>query len=128
MELKHLIALEKWTALLALIVLGVAILILGRHTAFSVALGAGLMTLNAWAIRRVSERLGNVMRQKPGLTILLFNLTLGLLIALIWLFISYLHVDPVAFVIGVSVMPVAIVIVAIQNARTPSQKDKETHG
>ncbi len=128
MELKHLIALEKWTALLALIVLGVAILILGRHTAFSVALGAGLMTLNAWAIRRVSERLGNVMRQKPGLTILLFNLKLGLLIALIWLFISYLHVDPVAFVIGVSVMPVAIVIVAIQNARTPSQKDKETHG
>lgn len=130
MELKHLIALEKWTALLALVVLGASMLVLGRHTAFSVALGAGLMTLNAWAIRRVGEKLGRVLAHKPGLTILLFNLKLGVIIALIYLFIRYLHVDPVAFIIGVSVLPVAIVIVAIQNALSPSppRDDKETHG
>lgn len=129
MELKHLIALEKWTSLLALIVMGVGILVLGRHAAFSIALGAGLMTLNTWAIRRVGEKLGAVLAQKPGFTILLFNLKLGVLIALIWVCMRYLHVDPIAFVIGVSVLPVAIVMVAVQHAMAHKRDDdKETHG
>jgi hypothetical protein len=127
-DVKHLIALEKWTALLALVVLGASILVLGRHTALSVALGAGLMTINAWAIRRVGEKLGRVLSQKPGLIVFLFNLKLGVIIALVWTFIRYLHVDPIAFIIGVSVLPVAIVIVAVQNALHPPRDDKETHG
>lgn len=128
MELKHLIALEKWTALLTVIVLGLAILLLGRRVAFSIALGAGLMTINAWAIRSVGQKLGRALAQKPGLTILLFNLKLGVLIALIWIFIRYLHADPIAFLVGVSVLPIAIVIVAVQNARMPSREDKEPNG
>lgn len=128
MDAKHLIALEKWTALLALIVLGVGILVLPRHAAFSIALGAGLMTLNAWVIRRVGEKLGAVLSQKPGLTIALFNVKLGVLLALIFVFIRYLHVDPVSFIVGVSVLPVAIVLVAVQHALSSKGDDKETHG
>jgi ATP synthase I chain len=126
---KHFIALEKWTALLALAVLAVGLVFLGRHAAYSIAVGAALMIANAWLIRRVAEKLGHVLPQKPGLTIALFNLKLGLLIALIWLFLRYLHVEPIAFIIGVSVLPLAIVMVALQNAREQQPRDdKETHG
>jgi hypothetical protein len=127
-DVKHLIALEKWTSLLALVVIVLGILVLGAHAAFSIALGAGLMTVNAWAIRRVSEKLGAVLAQKPGLTILLFNLKLGVLLALIWVSIRYLHVDPASFLVGVSVLPVAIVLVAVQNALAQKRDDKEPHG
>lgn len=126
MELKYLIALEKWTALLALIVMGVGILALSPHAALSVTLGAGLMAANAWAIRRSSQKLGAVLTQRPGFTVLLFNLKMGALAALVWIFIRYLRVDPVWFFIGVSVLPAAIVIVALKNART--RDDKEPHG
>jgi hypothetical protein len=54
--------------------------------------------------------------KKPGAAILLFNLKMGVLLALVWAAVRYLHVDPIAFIVGISVFPVAIVVVAIRHA------------
>jgi hypothetical protein len=70
----------------------------------------------------------------PGLTLVLFNFKLLILAALIFVAVGYLHVAPVPFVIGISVLPVAIFIVAIRHHLTPSNEtprphdNEETHG
>ena len=117
MDTKHLHAVEKTTLLLAAVVTAVAILALDRRKAFGVIVGAGLMALNASALRRIADRMKIVRR--PGATILLFNLKMALLIALVFAVIHFLHVDAVALVIGISILPVAIVIVAIRHALGP---------
>jgi hypothetical protein len=135
--LKHLIAIEKWTCLLGLVLLGCAMLLLSRHAAFSLAVGAALTALNAVVIRRVAEKLGVLLQARPGLTILLFNLKMGVLVVLIFLALRFLHLDAVPFIVGLSTLPAAIVIVFLQHALSPSPPPSassdptnrgETHG
>jgi mannitol-specific phosphotransferase system IIBC component len=124
-ELKHLIAFEKWTCLLAVIVLAFGLLFLPRHAALSLSLGAGMMALNAWAIRHISERYGLALRARPGFAMLLLNIKMGVIIALCWCLIRYAHIDPLAFVIGISVLPVAIVIVGLSHGL---RRPEDTNG
>ena len=128
MGLKHLIAVEKWTCVLAAVALAGGMLLLGRHGAFSLAVGAALTTLNAMSMRRIAQKLGPVLQSKPGLTVLLFNLKMGLLIALIYAAIRWLHVDAVPFIIGISILPAAIFVVFMQFTLTPPKSDEESHG
>ncbi len=130
MGLKHLIAIEKWTCLLGMILIAGAMLVLPRHAAFSLAVGAGITALNAFAIRRAAQALGVVLQQKPALTIVLFNLKMGVLIVLIFIALRYLHLDAVPFIVGISTLPAAIVIVFLQHALSPppATDDKEPHG
>jgi hypothetical protein len=114
-ELKHLIAFEKWTCLLAVIALASGILLLDRHAALSLSLGAGMMAANSWSIRTIAEKYGLALRARPGFAMLLFNLKMGAIVALCWILINYVHVDPKWFAIGISVLPVAIVIVGIEH-------------
>jgi uncharacterized membrane protein YczE len=114
MDTKHLEAVERWTLGLSALAIAVAFLGFGLRTAFAVTVGALLMILNAVALRRIGLRAFKRW-QRPGLAILLFNVKMGVLLALVWAAIRYLKVEPIAFVIGISVFPVAIVIVAIRN-------------
>ena len=130
---KQLIAVEKCTYLLAAVGLAVAFLTLSRHATFSLAVGAALACANALFIRRLAQRLGAVLQQKPGLLVLLFNLKLALLIGLIFVAINWLGVDALPFVVGISMLPAAIFIVSIQHAlalpsTTTPPSDEETHG
>lgn len=126
MGVKYLIAVEKWTCLLSALLLAGGMLLFGQRSAFSVAVGAGLMTLNAVVIRRVAQRLGAVLQKQPSLTVLLFNLKLGVLAVLIFLAFRYLHVEPIPFMVGISVMPLAIMITAVQHATAkPSDGQSE---
>ncbi len=133
MENKHLIALERWTLLLAALVVGTSILVLSRRAAFAASLGAGLMALNAYALKRIGQR-GFKGFRKPSGAIVLFNIKMAILIALVFAAIRWLHVDPLAFVIGISIFPVAIVAVAIQHAvaapdsPSPNSEDSQPHG
>jgi hypothetical protein len=126
--LKHLIAIEKWTCLLSAVLLVGAMLLLGRHAAFSIALGAGMMTVNAVLLRRIAQKLGTVLQQKPSLTVFLFNIKLGVLGLLSFIALKYLHVDAIAFIVGISVMPLAIMIVALQSNLQRHDDHEETHG
>jgi hypothetical protein len=130
-NVKHLMAVERMTCLLAAALLLGAILFLPRHYSFSLAVGAGLMVLNAWVMRRVAQKAGPVLAQKPGLTLVLFNFKLLILAVLIFIAVGYLHVAPVPFVIGITILPVAILIVALRHQLTPTNEtphDEETHG
>jgi hypothetical protein len=133
MDTKHLHAVEKTTLLLAAVVTAVAILALDRRMAFGVVVGAGLMALNAWALRRIADRMK--ITRRPGATILLFNLKMALLIALVFAIIHFLHVDGVGLVIGISTFPAAIVVVAVRHAlgadappESPEQPSDPTEG
>jgi hypothetical protein len=124
-ELKHLIAFEKWTCLLAVLVLAFGLAFLSRHAALSLSLGAGMMALNAWAIRHISERYGLALKARPGFAMLLFNIKMGAIVALCWCLIRYAHIDPLAFVIGISVLPVAILIVGLSHGL---RRTEDTNG
>jgi hypothetical protein len=115
MDTKHLIAVERVTLILAAIAIAAGMLFLGPHRGIGVSLGAVLMVLNAWVLRRIGVRAFKTWK-RPGTAILLFNLKMGILLALVWAIIRYFHVDPIAFVIGISVFPVAIVVVAVKHA------------
>ncbi len=127
MEEKHLIAVEKWTSILAALVAAAALLLLGRRAAFGATLGAGLMVLNAMALRRLGRRAFRTFK-KPGAAVLLFNLKMFLLIALVYVVIRYLPVNPVGFVIGISIFPAAILAAAIRHALRTSGSHEESHG
>jgi hypothetical protein len=126
MDLKHLIAVEKVTLTLAALAIAVAVIALGQRAAFGVSMGAALMGLNAFALRRIGQRAFKTFK-RPGVAILLFNLKMGVLLALVWAIIRYLHVDPIAFVVGISIFPVAIVVVAIKHMLRHDE-ETPTHG
>lgn len=114
MDEKHLISVEQTTLGLALAVIAVSLLALSGPLAFGASIGAGLMALNAYALRRIGRRAFRTF-QRPSAAILLFNLKMALLVGLVYVIIRYLHVDAIGFVVGISVFPVAIVIVAIRH-------------
>jgi hypothetical protein len=126
---KHLIAVERWTLILAALVVGSSILVLDRHTAFSASIGAVLAALNAYAQRRIGRRVFKTFK-RPGAAILLLNVKMGVLIALVWIIIKYLHVDPIAFIVGISLFPAAIVATAIHHTLRPDsgEGNEEQHG
>src|SRR5437773_2186966 len=98
---RHMLFVERTTAALAVVVMAGAFVAASRATATAVAVGAGLMTLNAWALRRISERVikrtGDGAGVRPGLAILFFNLKMAVLIALVYVCVKVLGLDAVGF-------------------------------
>jgi hypothetical protein len=106
-------AVERWTLVLAAIAVPIAWLCLSRRMTLGVSLGAGVMAANAWALRRIGQRVVE-KRPRAGYALLLFNVKMALLIALVYVVVRYLPVDPIGFLIGISVFPVAVVIAAVR--------------
>lgn len=117
---------ERWTLVLAALVVGACFVAAPRTVAFAASVGAGLMCLNAVAIRALTER---VFKSRggatPGIGVLLFNFKMALLIGLVWVALRYLHLDGVGFLLGISVFPVAIVAAAVSARLAPA--DDEPH-
>lgn|GEM_PF-2637141 len=132
MNLKRLIDVERTTLALSALLIAVALLFLSRKVAFGVSIGAALVSLNTLSLRRIAVRASKLEPGKrAGAALLLFNLKMGVLIAAIWLILRVLHVEPIAFIIGLSSFPLAIVVVAVRSAVTPdaaAPASEETHG
>ncbi len=128
MSFKHLVAVEKWTLGLAALATAVSLFLLPRRFGFGVTVGAGLMALNAWVLRRLGARiLGGFKR--PGLAILLFNVKMAVLMLLVALILRYLPLHPVGFLLGISIFPLAIVAVAVRHAWSRAElPDEAPHG
>lgn len=129
-EITHLVAVERWTLVLGALLLGVGLLFLPSRTQLSLGLGVGLMIVNAWIIRRLSARLLPVWsggRGSVGLLMILFNAKLVLLALALYLCVRYLPVEPVPLCIGLSILPLAILLRAIQHGLRDPEK-AETHG
>jgi hypothetical protein len=113
-------AIERWTLGLGAAATLVAFLSFGREVGLAVSLGAGLMGLNAVAMRRVGDKIWTIMRSdaatnKPSAlrAVVLFNLKMAAVLVALYLIVQKLHVHPVGFVVGLSVYPVAAVAVAL---------------
>ena len=117
LEPRHLHVVERWTLILAAIVIGATFFLAARPVALAAAIGAGLMALNAWAIRKLAERLfaraaGEGAR--PVVAVVLFNVKMLALIALCYVGLKVFGLDPIGFLLGVSVFPVAVVAAALR--------------
>ncbi len=126
METRHLQAVEKWTLILAALLVGISMIFFSRKIAFSLSMGAGLMALNAYSLRRIGQRAFRTF-QKPGAAVLLFNLKMAVLIGIIYVMVRYLHVEPLSFIIGISIFPLAILAVGLSHTLSATP-DEETHG
>ena len=119
---------ERWTALLAALVLAASWLAAPLRIKLGVSVGAGLMVLNAWVLARIGERLTRGGKARPGLLMLLFNLKMGALIGLIYAAMRYLPIDSIGLLIGVSIFPVAVLIAAVQIGLSVSAAGAEAEG
>lgn len=113
-EARYFPALERSTALLAVLVIPLAWLTTSRPISLGVTLGAGLMVLNAWALGRLGRRLFR-MPARPGLAVGLFGLKFLALIALVALAVRALPLEPVGLLVGVSVFPMAVLLTALRS-------------
>ena len=120
---KQLGLVERWTLILAAILIAASVVAMPRRMALGVSLGAALMCVNAWALRRIGQRVFKTFA-KPGFAILLFNLKMGVVLALVYLVLHYLPVDGIGFLVGVSVFPLAVVIAAVQAGMLETANDE----
>ena len=119
---------ERWTAVLAALTIAVSSFTCARPVALGVSLGAALMVINTWALRRIGQRVV-ASAKRPGAAVLLFNVKMALLLALVYVVVRYLAVDAVGFIVGVSVFPAAVLCGAVQVAlRGTSDGDGDGDG
>lgn len=121
-EFGHIVAVKRWTLLFSALVIGGALLCFGPRAQLGALLGAGLMLLNTWLLGRLGLRLFASIsggRLSVVAIVVLFNLKLAGLAVLCYLCVRYLPVDPVAFLVGVSVLPAAICARAVQHSLRP---------
>ena len=110
-DAKHLQSLERWTLVLGLVTVAAARVAASRAVASGVAMGAGLMVLNVLVLKAVGTRL---LRAPKSIALLLLNLKMAALFFLVYLAVARLGVDTLGFLIGVSIFPAALLIVAIR--------------
>lgn len=122
-ELAPLSAIERWTLILGALVLGGVLSCAGPRWQLGASLGVGMMVVNARLLRKQGQRLlpllaGAESGARPPVSSVLWvcNPKLGALAALIYVCSVYLPVDSWALLLGVSILPAAIVCWALQSA------------
>lgn len=108
----HLRTIERISLALGVLLVAGAIIGCALRVQLSVSYGVLLSILNARAIRFFGERLAR--RQSVGLIVVLFQLKLLLLGALIYLGITLLSLDGIGLCVGLSILPLSIVVRAVQ--------------
>ncbi len=131
-EPNHIRAVERWALIFSAVLIGGAMVFCGPRAQLGTTLGSALMLINLWIMRRLGSRLLRLLlgpRASVTGIVVLFNGKLLLLAALMYLCIRHLPVDPVAFILGVSVLPGAIVAHAIDFGmrRTEDLKPSTPH-
>ncbi|HRI53276.1 MAG TPA: ATP synthase subunit I [Pseudomonadota bacterium] len=119
----HLLVIERWAVLLGAALCGTTLVWGSPRVQLGACVGAGLSILNARVLRYLGARLSGARPGAPssqtspssvGLLVLLFQLKLGVLAALLYLALRLLPLQPIALVLGLSALPVAIVVRGIQ--------------
>jgi hypothetical protein len=126
-------AIERWTVGLGAVLTLGAFLCFGREMGLAVSIGAGMMALNAIAMRRVGEKIWRVMRSDTAAgkgsttrAVVLFNLKMAAVLAAVYFVVRHLHVQPVGLVVGLSAYPLAAVAVAL--TYVPPTPVEDHHG
>ena len=108
----HLRAVERISLAIGALLVVAALVFVALRIQLSVSFGVLLSVLNARAVRFFGERLAR--RQSVGLVVVLFQLKLVVLGALIYLGLKLLSLDGIGLCVGLSVLPLSIVVRAVQ--------------
>ena len=105
---------ERWTLILSGFLVAGASMLARADRAMAVAVGAGLMCVNAAVVHRLGARvMRRVAEGRPALAVLLFNLKMFGLFFCVYAGLRLLHLEAIGFLVGVSVFPVALVAGAL---------------
>lgn len=117
---------ERWTILLAL-PMGLISIFGSPKSAMSGVIGGALMVANASALRYMAKK----SSRKRGAVLLLFPLKMFILMALVALALGVLHLEPIPFLIGISTLPIAVVLAALlpnRAANTEALLEQQKNG
>lgn len=84
-----------------------------RAVFLGVATGGGLAAVNFYALRRILQGILQASGRNPAKQVMLavlLTLKFGVLAACLFLIVKYVAVDPVAFMVGISLVVLAIFI------------------
>ena len=128
MTTKPLAAIEKTNLVLALAVTALGGLVWGKSGLLAAGVGAALACLNLWAIHRLAARAmaraaAGANAQAAGLMAALGGKML-ILFALVWVAIRVYHLALVPFAIGISVLPVSLVMAGLWIGSTAGEQGK----
>jgi hypothetical protein len=136
---RRLHAVERWTLGLGAALSLASFLTLGRDFGLGVSIGAGLMILNALAMRVLGEKIWSALRvdteggkARPLRAIVLINLKMLALVAAVYIVVTMLHVHAIGLLVGLSVYPLAAVAVALTHVpdtdSTPATPLEDSNG
>lgn len=128
MSSKPLGAIEKTNLVLALAVTALGGLVWGKSGLLAAGVGAALACLNLWAIHRLAARAmaraaAGANAQAAGLMAALGGKML-ILFALVWVAIRVYNLALVPFAIGISVLPVSLVMAGLWIGSTAGEQGK----
>jgi len=128
MTTKPLAAIEKTNLVLAVAVTALGGLVWGKSGLLAAGVGAALACLNLWAIHRLAARAmaraaAGANAQAAGLMAALGGKML-ILFALVWVAIRVYHLALVPFAIGISVLPVSLVMAGLWIGSTAGEQGK----
>jgi ATP synthase I chain len=128
MTSKPLAAIEKTNLVLALAVTALGGLVWGKSGLLAAGVGAALACVNLWAIHRLAARAmaraaAGANAQAAGLMAALGGKML-ILFALVWVAIRVYHLALVPFAIGISVLPVSLVMAGLWIGSTAGEQGK----
>ena len=128
MTSKPLAAIEKTNLVLALAVTALGGLVWGKPGLLAAGVGAALACLNLWAIHRLAARAmaraaAGANAQAAGLMAALGGKML-ILFALVWVAIRVYHLALVPFAIGISILPVSLVMAGLWIGSTVGEQGK----
>ena len=118
MELKNLKAIEKWNLFLGAVLLFVVLLVdPSPRFLLGVGVGVAIAIGNFHAIRRIVEwgtRRAGSEHLSPGILGVALIVKMGLLMAAVALVLRFLPVHPIAFLLGISVFLVSILLESLR--------------
>ena len=128
MTTKPLAAIEKTNLALALAVTALGGVVWGRAGLLAAGVGAALACINLWAIHRLAARAieraaAGATAQAAGLVAAL-GVKMMILFALVWVAIRVYNLALVPFAIGISVLPVSLVMVGLWIGSTAGEQGK----
>jgi hypothetical protein len=128
MTTKPLAAIEKTNLVLALAVTALGGVVWGKSGLLAAGVGAALACLNLWAIHRLAARAieraaAGATAQAAGLVAAL-GVKMMILFALVWVAIRVYNLALVPFAIGISVLPVSLVMAGLWIGSTAGEQGK----
>jgi hypothetical protein len=128
MSSKPLGAIEKTNLVLALAVTALGGLVWGKAGFWAAGVGAALACLNLWAIHRLAAKA--IARAAAGATAAAAGLVAAMggkmliLFALVWVAIRVYNLALVPFAIGISILPVSLVMAGLWIGSTMGEQGK----